>query len=355
MTKKNSGLITKVKISKGFESISREMAQNYELSFQAVGLLTYLETLKDDAEIYKTSLYSQRKQNKRTMVENMWDELVQHGYMIQFKENTKSTYSYRYFFSSNGLTKETCLQIIESMEEINFRLYFSKKQLQILGIENVEVYLRYLKGEIELPNNDENSKNNKDKAVDSKVKESQSQTTVEKQQWRYNNVSTSVEKQQWSDPLLFHHSGETATIKLSTLDLEEEEEDLININKAPEILKNDKLKEIHDIFLECGFSEEDSMAILYEIQKDKRLMNDKLILEQLYFVIQKSQEEPIYDLPKYYLNGLRKKLSTANLSLSDKLRETKIRNAGVLYDNSGDVDGDIPLFNWLDDEDPRYN
>lgn len=110
----------------GFEIIPRELLQHCDkkgknkngqehgengLSLQAIGLLVNLQSYPEDWELYKTELYKRYSKNGRRQVENAWNELVEHKYIVQFKKRVKQNYNFIYYFSVTPFDDETIKQI----------------------------------------------------------------------------------------------------------------------------------------------------------------------------------------------------------------------------------------------------
>lgn len=100
-----TGVIKRLVTDNPYEVIPRELLQDNELSFQARGLLCFLQSLPADWVIYKKWLYTQCAKNGRTSIDSAWNELVNKGYIITFKSK-KGTFSYVYFFSLTPFTQQ---------------------------------------------------------------------------------------------------------------------------------------------------------------------------------------------------------------------------------------------------------
>lgn len=104
---------------KGYESISRNMLQNTEvLSLQAIGLISYLQSLSDTWELHKTELYKRFAKNGERSVNSAWKELLEAGYIVQFKIRKGGKYEYKYYYYHEPFSKED-IESIETDEGYN--------------------------------------------------------------------------------------------------------------------------------------------------------------------------------------------------------------------------------------------
>ncbi|HFI0683470.1 TPA: hypothetical protein ACGO1T_001948, partial [Streptococcus suis] len=101
-----AGDIRRVRNGKGYESLPRELLQRTDMHIGSVGLLCQLLSYPDDWKLYKTEvLYRFEKDGRRT-VDKYWDELIGHGYIIQFKKRIKKKSNYIYFFNDTPFTAD---------------------------------------------------------------------------------------------------------------------------------------------------------------------------------------------------------------------------------------------------------
>lgn len=136
-------IIKNISSEKPFEVIPRELLQscdkkrkdsnNKALSLEAIGLLCNLQSYPEGWELHKTELYNRYEKNGKSKVMRIWDELVEAGYIIQFKVRSGNKYEYYYYFSVYGITDE---QIKEKEEyhqakvQNKFKLDFRKSEVQ---------------------------------------------------------------------------------------------------------------------------------------------------------------------------------------------------------------------------------
>ena len=116
----STGQITKFQKTKGFESLPREMLQDTNLSLEAIGLLSYMQSLPEDWKLYKTELYTRFPKNKRRSIDNIWKELVEHNYLLNFKKREGKKYVYSYVFTVVPFSKEEAEQITKEHEVNGF-------------------------------------------------------------------------------------------------------------------------------------------------------------------------------------------------------------------------------------------
>lgn len=110
-------------MKKGYESIARDMLQDEELSIGAIGLLSNIVSYADGWVLRKTELYTRFKKSGRTTIDRCWDELVDNGYIIQFRRREGKGYNYQYLASSTKFDKEKIMQIANKVKEKGFEFY----------------------------------------------------------------------------------------------------------------------------------------------------------------------------------------------------------------------------------------
>ena len=139
MDKHVSGKLIKYEKGKGTENIPRELLQDENLSYEAIGLLCQLQSYPSDWDLFKTELYKRNHKNKRTSVERIWDELVENGYIVQYRIRDGKAYCYQYLFSVNKFTEENLKEIGAVMSDAGYSFYLNDKQRdKINGTDNGE-------------------------------------------------------------------------------------------------------------------------------------------------------------------------------------------------------------------------
>lgn len=103
--------------NKGFESIPRELLQNTEnLSFGAIGLLSYMLSKPETWTFHKTWLYSTPEiKDKRSAISKYWQELVDQKYIVQFQQRIGRRNEYQYYFNNEPFTDEEVKQLEEEL------------------------------------------------------------------------------------------------------------------------------------------------------------------------------------------------------------------------------------------------
>lgn len=314
----NSGKITKFNKRKGSEQIPWELSQDSGLSLEAIGLLVQLDSYPTNWELHKTELYTRNKKNKRTAIETIWNELVEYGYIVQYIKRTGRFYTYQYFFTVDGFTEED-LKIINSlMDEAGFSLYLNNKQKEAMRKKNAE----------------DTKKETEHEMLMGKIRD------VVNQQSNENVDASGSEKSEVHD---FNSSKTTHIIKSTIKDFEEE--DLIKLKILTE---NPKLKLVCRLLVSSGVGTKDSVRILEDIALDKSLLNPELIVEQLKWCSYKAKYEGISDFAKYYINGLRTKVSNSGVSLKNSGDDFVNEFAVKILGGMGDLNMEVPMFNWLE-------
>lgn len=136
-------IIKNISNEKPFEVIPRDLLQSCDkkrkntdskpLSLEAIGLLCNLQSYPEGWELHKTELYNRYEKNGKSKVMRIWNELVEAGYIIQFKIRSGNNYEYHYYFSVYGITED---QIKEKEEyhqakvQNKFKLDFRKSEVQ---------------------------------------------------------------------------------------------------------------------------------------------------------------------------------------------------------------------------------
>jgi predicted transcriptional regulator len=118
-----TGRIVQYKKNKGFESIPRELLQDENLSLEAIGLLSHICSLPETWKIYKTQLYKKFKKNKRTSVQRIWKELVETGYILEFRKREGKKYVYEYVYSMTPFSTDEIFDVIDSMSKTGLEIW----------------------------------------------------------------------------------------------------------------------------------------------------------------------------------------------------------------------------------------
>lgn len=306
MDKHVSGKLIKYEKGKGTENIPRELLQDENLSYEAIGLLCQLQSYPSDWDLFKTELYKRNPKNKRTSVERIWDELVENGYIVQYRIRDGKAYCYQYLFSVTKFTEENLREIGAIMSDAGYSFYLNDKQKgRINGVDNVEKW------------------------------------DVENQQSNENADATGFEK---NGMLILNSSKPTPIIKRTIKDFDDDE-DIIKLKAFAEV---PELKMVLRLLVDSKVSLHDSVKIAEELSIDRSLLNPEMIVEQLKWCSYKAKYEGISDFAKYYINGLRTKISNAGVSPKNSGDEFIKDFAVKILGGMGGLDMDVPMFNWLD-------
>lgn len=306
MDKHVSGKLIKYEKGKGTENIPRELLQDENLSYEAIGLLCQLQSYPSDWDLFKTELYKRNPKNKRTSVERIWDELVENGYIVQYRIRDGKAYCYQYLFSVNKFTEENLKEIGAVMSDAGYSLYLNDKQRdRINGTGNGEKW------------------------------------DVENQQSNENVDTTGFEK---NGMLILNSPKPTPIIKRTIKDFDDEE-DIIKLKAFAEV---PELKMVLRLLVDSKVSLHDSVKIAEELSIDRSLLNPEMIVEQLKWCSYKAKHEGISDFAKYYINGLRTKIANSGVSQKNSGDEFITDFAVKILGGMGGLDMEVPMFNWLD-------
>lgn len=107
-------LMRKFKVEKNYVEIPNETARSVELktkettiSLQALGLITNLWSYNvEEWELHKLELYKRFGKNKKTSVMSAWDDLLEAGYVVQFKVRIGRENDYVYYYRITPFSAE---------------------------------------------------------------------------------------------------------------------------------------------------------------------------------------------------------------------------------------------------------
>ncbi|MCW6682682.1 hypothetical protein NHG29_07300, partial [Aerococcaceae bacterium NML160702] len=122
--------------NKGYESLPRELLQSKEISLGAIGLICNMISYSNHWVLRKVELRNRFK-NGAKAVDRIWDELVDAGYIIQFRKRVGKVYDYRYYFDEQPFDLESTQELLESNFEDGYMLYH--KSLNHADGESVNV------------------------------------------------------------------------------------------------------------------------------------------------------------------------------------------------------------------------
>lgn len=337
------GNVYKYKKNRGYESLSREMLQDKSLSWGARGLLAYMVSLPDEAEIKKTGLYDLCPDKKKA-TERLWDELVVFGYIIQFRKATRNGVDYIYLFSSERFSEEEIEEKESEMNPSGYTFYLNKQQLK-----KIEEFKNEIKKEYEEWNNKQ-IESNKIDSTSAYVQNEQVGIDLAKVRNEQVAKEPYVPNEQTATHSDSQHmfeanssEGSTNIFKYMSLGLSDEEEDYIFNLKG--VKSSEKIKAVGKYLLESGIQVDDMISITNALHTEPELLDFELIQAQLEWCIEVANSQGISDIVKYFLNGLRIKVNNKNIRQSP---DAANKLNSFFSDSENESDEIIPFFNWLD-------
>ena len=320
---------------KGYEAIPRALMRDKLLSLEARGLMVYLQSLMDEEveNLTKTVLFESFKTNGKRQVSRMWDELIEQGYLLQFRRRNGKYYEYHYMFSVSKYPAEDLAQILNEGRKMGF-LYYRKEMLKEADMKNIDIskYLPCDEKQIEVLkllgvsfSNSQNENQNKQPEInDSSTSQNESP-----------NMGVSKREDSKSKGLDFKELG-------SNITCEEEEELYIKAHEKiiDSIMTNPDIEPVVQYLFGCGINDLDTAAIVSEIAKDESLINADSIISQMNWCETKAKTDGVFNLPVYFINGLRMKVSNSSVgSNQDISKSFEVALNGELPK--------VPLYNWL--------
>jgi len=297
----------KVKLKQQYVQIPNETAKAVEaknnenpISLAALGLLTNLWSYDVETwELHKTELYKRYAKNKRTVVSNAWDELIEAKFIIEFKYKNGRSWEYVYYYRSEPFSDEEIKEIM----------------LESVGIYGVE-------------------------------------STADFQQLKFNSRKTAVENQHISNK---KQSNTNKQNKNKQIKEEEEEEraraeENFEINNfafenfvkefqthMPNYFDNEAYNRIYQEMI----SQKVSFITVAEAIEQVRKMNSR-----------KETLPPIGDWFNYFVRGIQmNRTSKTNAVAAEKFRkglaEQKTRDQ---QEKANDSREPLPFYNWLDQD-----
>ncbi|MGX7197722.1 hypothetical protein [Enterococcus olivae] len=145
-SKKKDGSLLKFSRNKGYESIPRELAQNEQLSYEARGLLISIASYPESFKLYKSELYKRSIKNSRRKIDKCWQELIEEGYILQFRKRDGKSFIFSYLFSMEPFLVEDMIHLFEEAYEYNFHYYHKRiRKYEDQTMENFRLILpKYL-------------------------------------------------------------------------------------------------------------------------------------------------------------------------------------------------------------------
>lgn len=138
-SKINDGSILRYKKNKGYESIPREFAQNESLTYEARGMLISIASYPSNFKLYKCELYNRSKLNSRRKIDRAWEELIEQGYILQFRKRSGKNFFFSYLFSLERYETNDLLEIFEEAYQFDYLFYHrSIRKKEERTIENYQ-------------------------------------------------------------------------------------------------------------------------------------------------------------------------------------------------------------------------
>ena len=312
----------------------------------------YIQAFSDKAMsgLNKRKLLDSFEHNGKKQVERMWDELMDQGYILQFRSRVGRNYEYHYIITSIKYSLEELCLIITEAKSIGFMLYH-KNMTKIKDMSTIDV-VDYLPISLEMKddmrkmlNPEEYKKDEGASEVidnhcnDSSFSESHEETpTVRASQRDISDKLQSLKLQ-----LFRNKNNDNDDIYNTGIEKDEpavrsnESSALDNLNSIVEMRPD--LTGLAKYLYSSTHDASATVDILIEVALDPSLENEQAIITQMNYCETVAKTTGIYNFPAYFLNGLRKIIENATIS-SDKSAEDELRS----LDNKPK----IPLFNWLE-------
>jgi hypothetical protein len=109
-------LVKRVQLENQFVMIPNETARHCEteMSLEAGGILLNLTSYPETWELHKTELYKRYAKNKETSVRKAWNQLVELGYIIEYKYRVGRKWEYVYYVRVVPFSEAEKAQILET-------------------------------------------------------------------------------------------------------------------------------------------------------------------------------------------------------------------------------------------------
>ncbi|HFD1635376.1 TPA: hypothetical protein QFF48_001637 [Enterococcus faecium] len=334
-SQKKDGSLLKFSRNKGYESIPRELAQNEKLSYEARGLLISISSYPESFKLYKSELYKRSIKNSRRKIDKCWQELIDEGYVLQFRKRDGKSFIFSYLFSMESFLLEDMIHLFEEAYEYNFHYYHKLiRKCEEQTMENFRLILpNYLTKEEEdtliawLKRHDE-------------IKIESSNVQVEhSKKWDEINDSSNVQNEQ---PKM--DCSKRTDNKLINKRFITEKSDTLTDTKNIDTEKrnnNQLLESLADILTETFLSEESLELIANE---SDQLEEAKQVIDILYkskkyvqdhldglTIVAEYFEKPTHDmLQRYFFNKRTKELNSKTGYLYNMARNHWLQMAGLM-------------------------
>lgn len=359
MTQDNGGRIFNTSKGKGYESLSRNMLQDTNLSLEAIGLLANIQSYPTNWKLYKTELYNRFPKNKRKSIERIWEELVSNGYIVQFRKRVGRKFVYQYLVSSEKYTKEEILDLIKEAESSGYHFYH-KDMLKLDDKSTINpIDFINLKGD-KIKASDDDINFFDDKEAGGKLPADDDSKNFEAQEpydindswdvpFGQSNVNSSK-----GTPNKLTNKRSTTNKFTSNSSLKEIDDDEINNKRARaaienmvQIIKtNEEFKVLAQLLFESNVDMDEIAPILEYFDQNPSKFKIDVIEQQLSWMQHKSSTDVgVSDFAKYFINGIEMRTKGSDVSIEISIEDE-------FYDRLG-IDRSlpkVPLHNWLGEE-----
>lgn len=322
-----SGQLNRFNKNKGYESIPRDFLQSNELSLEAIGFLCNIQSYPEEWVLYKTELYKRYPKNKRSSIERIWAELMEHGYIVQYRKRDGKRYVYQYYFSLVKFNNDDLKEIDE-----------------IMSLAGYSFYTKESKVKTESKTDEIDRQTDKTKNTDMGISDNDKIWDVENQQSNEN-----ADKSTFFGMLNLNSSKPTAN-RFTIKDFEDDDEyNIIKENQKNETIEFDisdeNLKLVGRYLASSGVGYEDMVKILNAMSANNKLLDPKMIVQQMNWCIEKNSKDGIGDFAKYFINGLERKTESDMMNKNSKFESEFLAS---MSSKNGDDKPVVPLTNWLE-------
>lgn len=314
--------------SKGYESLPRELLQSKKLSLGAIGLICNMISYSEEWVLHKTELRNRFRDTSK-MVDKFWDELVELGYIIQFRKRVGKSYEYSYFINDHPFNLKETQELLTSLFEDGFTLYHKK----MLG-NKIDSILPYLKCE------------NKE-ALDLTIFESNFGVVDLDNPKKHDNINDSwgcrFEQPQMDNPNWASPNRQANKLINNKINYKQKDDDDILLRESKSKMVNDllnqdeRLKDTAKYLFGSGLNWDTVQDIIIHLEDREELLIPELITKQYEWCIVKQRTTGINDFAKYFVKGLEDKAKNINAEINPDIRDAYTRK----YDSYKDIQ--IPL------------
>lgn len=270
--------------TKGYNKAPRILLQTDKISLGAIGLLLNISSYAEGWVLRKSELRNRFKHNGARNIDRLWDELVNAGYIIQFRKRIEKRYEYRYYYDVVPYTIEAIQDLLENnyvdgyllyhkeMDGDNFKEFIFHEDRELINWDFCE--LKEEKQDKTKVFSD--SQNGKSK-LDSSNRDS-------KKEFRKREYITKKRE-------------EEEIPKGDSRDFDNK-----RVYKA---LKRDKdMASTMKFLMGCGIGIDVCSDIMLGLLDHRELMQPKLIVGQMKWCLEKDRTDGIGNFAKYFLKGL---------------------------------------------------